>query len=325
MTRFPARSRTRTSLPLGLLVVGAVALPLLAGCSAEPSSAADAEPAPPETLGISGLPGSSPVAVAPTTDPATTTPATTEPPTTTPATAPPTTEPEPTEPPSTIPFIPERIEVVGPANPPVTAVGTTNGPGTAAVQRRLLELGFWHAGVDGSYGDTTMQAVMAFQKYHGLKADGKVDDTTAEWLNMVTERARGASNSGTLVEIDKAKQVLFIVVDGRTVWAMNTSTGSEKPYETPNKNDPTKIEKGDSVTPNGIWKVNRQREQGWWEGDLGEIYRPKYFKGGIAIHGMTSVPNYPASHGCVRVSVGAMDFIWAENLVPMGTTIWVHG
>ena len=71
--------------------------------------------------------------------------------------------------------------------------------------------------------------------------------------------------------------------------------------------------------------MNRERPEGWWEGDLGEIYRPKYFKGGIAVHGSSSIPNYPASHGCVRVSVPAMDFIWEQNLMPMRITVWVHG
>jgi lipoprotein-anchoring transpeptidase ErfK/SrfK len=70
--------------------------------------------------------------------------------------------------------------------------------------------------------------------------------------------------------------------------------------------------------------VNRQREQGWWEGDLGQIYRPKYFVGGVAIHGSNSVPDYPASHGCVRVTVQAMDFIWAADLMPLHTPVWVH-
>ena len=86
----------------------------------------------------------------------------------------------------------------------------------------------------------------------------------------------------------------------------------------------TKIEKGDAVTPAGLFKVTRERPEGWWEGDLGKIYRPKYFVGGIAIHGMTSVPNYPASHGCVRLSTQAMDFVWDSGLVPVGTPVWVH-
>jgi lipoprotein-anchoring transpeptidase ErfK/SrfK len=118
--------------------------------------------------------------------------------------------------------------------------------------------------------------------------------------------------------------LLFIVVDGKTQWTFNTSTGSGIPYEAVNKNDPTKIETGDAVTPEGLFKTTRERPEGWWDGDLGQIYRPKYFVGGIAVHGMTSVPNHPASHGCVRLSTSAMDFIWDQNLMPLHTVVWVH-
>ena len=51
----------------------------------------------------------------------------------------------------------------------------------------------------------------------------------------------------------------------------------------------------------------------------------EYFIGGIAVHGSNSIPRYPASHGCVRVSVQAMDFIWDSNLMPLGIHVWVHG
>ena len=95
-----------------------------------------------------------------------------------------------------------------------------------------------------------------------------------------------------------------MVVDGRTQWVFNTSTGSEVPYVETNQKDPIEGRVvGDSVTPVGLHNVNRERPQGWWEGDLGRIYRPKYFVGGVAVHGSNSVPNYPASHGCVRVTV----------------------
>jgi len=207
---------------------------------------------------------------------------------------------------------------------PIIAVGKNNGPDTITIQNRLTELGFWNGLPDGQYGFATVQAVMAFQKYVGVRATGSVDADTAQWLTFIAERGHGTADSGTLVEVDKAKQLLFIVVDGQTLWTFNTSTGSEQPYEAVNQKDPTKIEKGDSITPNGLWEVNRERPDGWWEGDLGKIYRPKYFRGGVAIHGMTSIPNYPASHGCVRLSTMAMDFVWDSGLVPMGTPVWVH-
>ena len=204
------------------------------------------------------------------------------------------------------------------------AVGGHSGAATAVIQARLLQLGFWNSGTDGNYGFTTKQAVMAFQKYIGLPATGLVDQSTADYLTNFVERGHASADTGTLVEVDKAKQLLFIVGDGKTLWTFNTSTGSGIPYEAPNKNDPTKIETGDAVTPEGLFHTTRERPEGWWEGDLGKIYRPKYFRGGIAVHGMTSVPNYPASHGCVRLSTAAMDFIWDQNLMPLHIVVWVH-
>jgi lipoprotein-anchoring transpeptidase ErfK/SrfK len=59
-------------------------------------------------------------------------------------------------------------------------------------------------------------------------------------------------------------------------------------------------------------------------GPLGDLWRPKYFNGGIAVHGSPSIPGYPASHGCARVSNAAIDWIWSTNAVPVGTLVWVY-
>ena len=210
-------------------------------------------------------------------------------------------------------------------DPPIEAVGTNSGEQTLRAQMRLLELGFWLDEAAGEYGTTTSQAVLAFQKYYGLETDGSLGPITAETLTNVTEAPRGRSTAGTLVEVDKTKQLLFIVSEGQTQWIINTSTGSEVPYEEPDQNSPGKVQVGDSVTRTGQFKVYREREEGWWEGDLGEIYRPKYFDGGIALHGSYNIPDYPASHGCVRLSIPAMDWIWETGIIPRGTPVWVHG
>ena len=214
---------------------------------------------------------------------------------------------------------------------PLVAVGSRDGLETARIQERLLQAGYWLMAVDGDYGLTTKQAVMAFQKYHGLKTSGSVDAATALALTAISERPTSRSQrdgdvrNGVLLEVDKDRQILMIVVSGRVEWVINTSTGNGQWYLEQNQKDPTKWEIGQSITDSGRFKVNRERENGWWSGDLGEIYRPKYFNGGIAVHGSRSIPNYPASHGCVRVSVPAMDMIWASSLVPKGTPVWVYG
>ena len=255
--------------------------------------------------------------------PATTT-TTTLPPTTT--TLPPTTTAAPTTTTTTLPPLPPSpaIEPIEAMAVPLSATGSNSGDEAARAQQRLLDLGFWLEAADGQYGLTTRQAVMAFQKYVGLNASGSLDGETAAYLSNMTEQAYGRADAGTMVEIDKARQLLFMIVDGRTQWVFNTSTGSEVSYVEVNQKDPTVVERGDSITPAGLHRVNRERPQGWWEGDLGRIYRPKYFVGGVAVHGSSSVPNYPASHGCVRVTPQAMDFIWNAGLMPMSIPVWVH-
>jgi hypothetical protein len=57
-------------------------------------------------------------------------------------------------------------------------------------------------------------------------------------------------------------------------------------------------------------------------GPLGSMYRPNYFSGGYAVHGMTSVPAYPASHGCVRMTVPTMDRMWSSLWVGMPVAIY---
>jgi len=291
-----------------------VALVAMASCSTTSS----AQQGPSSTLGLSSLPSSTGTTLPGTTASTTSSdssPLTTDAPTTD---APTTTLPAPTT------TLAPNVRIVGASAVPILAVGGSSGPDTATVQARLNQLGFWTQAATGHYDFSTTQAVMAFQKYIGLPRNGRVDATTAAYLQNFTEHAHGASDSGTLIEVDKGHQLLFAIVDGQTLWAFNTSTGSGIAYSAKNKNDPTKIETGDAVTPDGLFKVYRQHPDGWWDGDLGKIYRPKYFRGGVAIHGMTSIPSYPASHGCVRLSTMAMDFIWDQNLIPMGTPVWVH-
>jgi peptidoglycan hydrolase-like protein with peptidoglycan-binding domain len=201
----------------------------------------------------------------------------------------------------------------------------SSGERVVDLQNRLLQLGFWLDAADGQYGLATSQAVMAFQKYFNVSdKSGRVDQATADALNTVPAKPRPWATEGDLIEVNKAAQVLHIIRGGQAVWTINVSTGSGNAYTETSKKEPGRILKGDAQTPDGLYSVNRERPDGWWSGELGELYRPKYFRGGIAVHGSNNIPNYPASHGCVRVSTTAMDFIWAANLMPLGMPVWVH-
>ncbi|MSX76908.1 MAG: L,D-transpeptidase family protein, partial [Actinobacteria bacterium] len=225
---------------------------------------------------------------------------------------------------TTLPPLQPVVVAVASMAVPLVAVGQTDGPETARVQQRLLDLGFWLQSTNGDYGVTTSQAVMAFQKYAGLVANSEVDDATAAALTNATTRAYGTANQGSLIEVDKDRQLLFIIQEAYTVWTINISSGSGIPFKERDKNEWGKWVQGDAITPNGIFVIDRQVEKGWRTGDLGDIYRPKYFNMGIGLHGAYKIPNYPASHGCVRMSTPAMDYIWSADLAPMGMKIWVH-
>lgn len=303
-------TRTRRQGLIGLLAaVGTLAS---AGCSTAVTSGAGVEGASAAVTTTTAEPTTTTTMPAPTTTRATTTTSTTTTTTTTTTTLAPTTT------------VAANIVPVPVVDPPLQAVGSSSGGETARIQQRLLDLGFWLSGVDGGYGLTTSQAVMAFEKYAGLEADGRVDQATADALTTMTRRPIARANSGSLVEVDKGKQLLFFVIDGRAEWVLNTSTGDGEPYTEPDQNTPGEMITGVSDTPSGLHRVNRERPEGWWEGDLGQIYRPKYFVGGVAVHGSNSIPNYPASHGCVRVSVPAMDWIWDSGIMPMQAPVWVH-
>ena len=183
-----------------------------------------------------------------------------------------------------------------------------------ALQLRLRELRYWVGDIDGVFGNLTQQALFAFQKQQGLEIDGVYGPNTAKALAKA-KRPGARSASGTWVEIDKGRQVLKFVRGGTVKWIFNTSTGTEKPYTYKGK-------RYMADTPKGKWKIFRQ-VKGWRDGELGLLYNPKYFHvDGIAIHGYNSVPPYPASHGCARVSMDASDFLWSR--IKIGTKVWIY-
>jgi peptidoglycan hydrolase-like protein with peptidoglycan-binding domain len=190
------------------------------------------------------------------------------------------------------------------------------GPQVTALQQRLTDLGYWMGTPDGSYGQLTRQAVMAFQKAEGLGRDGTAGPITQERL-AVAGRPVARNPSGDHIEIDLERQILLVVRGGQVQWAFNTSTGNGEAY--------TSSSGGSAIaaTPPGQFTINRQVD-GIREAPLGTLYRPKYFNGGIAMHGSGSIPATPASHGCARLTNAAMDLLWSSGVAEIGTPVLVY-
>jgi lipoprotein-anchoring transpeptidase ErfK/SrfK len=185
-----------------------------------------------------------------------------------------------------------------------------------SVQRQLKGL-FYLGPIDGEAGAGFASAVAAFQKVNGLYGDGVVGKKTLAALKSpaVLPKLKG-SGSGVRVEVDLTKQVLYLVKDNRLSRVLAVSSGSGAHYLTKSGQRAT------ALTPVGHYVIQR-RLVGVRVADLGTLYDPEYFYKGWAIHGSGSVPGYPASHGCIRVS--RANGTWLLDQIGVGTHVYVYG
>ena len=170
------------------------------------------------------------------------------------------------------------------------------GASVRELERRLAEL---HYAVkrDGDFGSEDLEAVYAFQKVERLARTGVVD--AALWARIVAAHAPLARYGGDHVEVDKTRQVLFIVRGGKVTLIVATSTGAT------------------GNTPLGIWHVYRKVGGFDWV-----LYYPSYFLRGFAVHGYPDVPPYPASHGCARIPMWIAQTVYAQ--IAYGSTVYVY-
>jgi hypothetical protein len=190
-----------------------------------------------------------------------------------------------------------------------------SGDAVSQMQQQVSSLGYWLGAIDGKFGGTTQQAVWAVQKAAGISRTGRVDAATWAAIGRGV-RPSAKSTSGTLIEVDLARDLLLIIQDGKLAWILNTSTGGGYTYVSEGV-------RSVAITPKGHYKTYRVIE-GVHTAPLGVLISPRFFTGGYAIHGEDSVPPYPASHGCVRVSDSAIAWIWSANLDPIGSTVWIY-
>jgi len=187
------------------------------------------------------------------------------------------------------------------------------------LQRQLLDAGYWLPSADGAFGPSTLQAVWALQKAAGLQRDGVVGKNTLKALDDGV-RPKARTHHGHVIEVDLGKQLVLMVDDGHVSTILNASSGSGKPFKSKDGHQYV------AHTPTGTYRMGRQYD-GMYTSNLGlgTMWRPKFFNGGIALHGLGfDVPPYPASHGCVRISNPAMNWVWSTNKAPQGTEVMVY-
>jgi peptidoglycan hydrolase-like protein with peptidoglycan-binding domain len=172
------------------------------------------------------------------------------------------------------------------------------------LQKRLVALHYDVGSVDGVFGNGTLHAVYAFQKVQHIGIDGVVGSAT--WTKLAAPKVPAIRHKRTAaaVEVNLTIRVVYLTKNGKVKKIIDASPG-----------------KPSTPTVTGSFKFFR-RVNGWRHARLGLLWRPYYFKGGYALHGSRSVPTYAASHGCVRVTIAAMNRLWSK--LTIGERIYVY-
>jgi N-acetylmuramoyl-L-alanine amidase len=178
------------------------------------------------------------------------------------------------------------------------------GPAVAELGARLRSL-HYAAPFTAMFDGRMLDAVYAFQKVQGLARTGVVDAQFWRRLDDPIVPAARYRSPADHLEIDKDRQVLYVVRRGRIASILPVSTAGVP----------------GTFTPVGRFTIFR-KVTGFDPSPLGTLFDPMYFTGGYAIHGNPSVPPYPASHGCVRVPMWLAAELFASN--PSGETVDVY-
>ncbi|HEX3802547.1 MAG TPA: L,D-transpeptidase [Solirubrobacteraceae bacterium] len=178
------------------------------------------------------------------------------------------------------------------------SVGTT-GRFVQLVQQKLAALHFY-VPQTGVYDEGTELAVNAYHRLLG-KGEGHttLDPTTlTDLLNGIGTFHVRYPTKGPHVEGDLSDQVLALI-NGSTVYQLFP------------------ISSGKPSTPTILGNFQVYRKQPGYLPD--GMYFSSFFTGGYAVHGYDPAPDYPASHGCMRLPI--VDAIHVYDWIQMGD--WV--
>ncbi|MEN8113320.1 MAG: L,D-transpeptidase family protein [Actinomycetota bacterium] len=199
------------------------------------------------------------------------------------------------------------------------------GPGAESVvvarlQQRLKSLNLFRGEIDGVYGRETAASVVAFHKLLGLK---RSDRWSIEDWSIATELDHGAILARNPVETDRvevdiARQLLFVIRDSDVAAVVPVSTGNGATYWSKNGGPGGGFVKAN--TPRGDFTLFRHIP-GWRINYMGGLYKPWYFTPYYAIHGSKKVPARPASHGCVRIPTWEADHL--DDFLEIGLPVHI--
>ena len=199
----------------------------------------------------------------------------------------------------------------------------------ATAQSILTKLGIPVGPVDGAWGAQTAQGMCTFRliaglpvSRGGLTADdvARLNAYSAAYASLGSIPAPARGGRSTYLVATRTCQTMLYARDGHYVRTMRISTG-----------------KPGYATPTGAYLLGRT-QPGWSCSSLypeacyyrsegvnalyatkgvpystyGNMYNKRTISGAYMLHGSPSVPTYPASHGCVRVTIADSDWMFGS-------------
>jgi lipoprotein-anchoring transpeptidase ErfK/SrfK len=173
---------------------------------------------------------------------------------------------------------------------------------------------------DGVNGPQTARGMCAFRSIAGLTASrAAVDAPTLSKLRSYNTRyasltgiaAPALSGRTTYLIVNKTCQSMVFVKNGfyRAVMPVSTGMpGHDTPVGSYTLGGTQKGWQCSTLYPESCNKQSTGRFVS--VSSKGNMYNPRELRGAIFLHGSTSVPTYPASHGCVRVTVATSDWMF---------------
>ena len=221
---------------------------------------------------------------------------------------------------------PKLIQPVPVTLPPLGAgitltTGSTN-PNLGLYEQRMTDVHLDPGTIDTTYDGKTFFAVQTIQKLNGLPVTGVLSDAEILILNTFQFKDPHAyPGEANRFEVNLDTQVGTLYHNQQVRLITTVSTGNQANYSYVSKKT-GRFVSSKANTPTGKFAFYR-KYKGWEKSDLGRLYNPVYFKGGVAVHGYPSVPAKPASHGCVRIPMYIADYF--QGLVENGNAVYVYG
>jgi len=195
-----------------------------------------------------------------------------------------------------------------------------HGPAVRSLQQRLAALKYYPGRIDGQFGLDTLEAVWAFKEVQGFPINFANQDVVsiAVERRLVHPRAPKVlvPRGGSLrVEVNMGNETLVLYNHDKVELVSHVSTGAGC---LPNQGCGWD-------TPTGNFHALGYTN-GWIQVPLGQMYNSVWFIGEVfAIHGEfdSSVPFYPASHGCVRIPFDIANIFHTLIKIP-GTPIYIR-